>query len=323
MFRFAAFVLLVLFSAAARAEAIAYRPVANEGDLVWMAGRDTLVAFGKTAKGATRRWLSGRFACEAETFGAPDGSGRRCFLPEGAILGYQVLPAFQLEDADPEGSLVAACVPGLISTAVNCRGVRVGTFCNGQKESQAPVFMLAPGAELHDVVITKDAANGVWGLGSSVVDGVIWENTCEDAATMRGPGVMEIRNSSVSKCADKCFQHNGIAHPKTGEPSRMWIHDVTLRGAALSFYRSCGERCEERGGRELLMERVTVTGTIYRELAGVNNPDHATIREVRVRKYNAYKPPVCNEYDSRGLVLTGSHWNGTTCDVSHADVTSF
>ncbi|MEI7244522.1 pectate lyase [Pectobacterium carotovorum] len=86
----------------------------------------------------------------------------------------------------------------------------------GQAEGQKPVFELAPGATLKNVVFGDNAADGVHVRGDAKIDNVHWTNVGEDALTVKSntgkPANVEITNSSAQGASDKIFQLNADAN---------------------------------------------------------------------------------------------------------------
>ncbi|WP_224653938.1 pectate lyase [Pectobacterium versatile] len=86
----------------------------------------------------------------------------------------------------------------------------------GQAEGQKPVFELALGATLKNVVFGDNAADGVHVRGDAKIDNVHWTNVGEDALTVKSntgkPANVEITNSSAQGASDKIFQLNADAN---------------------------------------------------------------------------------------------------------------
>ncbi|HEY2406417.1 MAG TPA: pectate lyase, partial [Polyangiaceae bacterium] len=81
-----------------------------------------------------------------------------------------------------------------------------------QSESQDPIFELADGATLRNVILGAPAADGVHCKGNCTLENVYWEDVGEDAATQKGTSsseVMTIRGGVARSASDKIFQHNG------------------------------------------------------------------------------------------------------------------
>ncbi|RLM25294.1 pectate lyase [Brenneria alni] len=85
-----------------------------------------------------------------------------------------------------------------------------------QKEGQKPIFELADGATLKNVVFGDNAADGVHVKGDAKIDNVHWTNVGEDALTVKSnngkPANVEITNSSAQGASDKIFQLNADAN---------------------------------------------------------------------------------------------------------------
>lgn len=85
-----------------------------------------------------------------------------------------------------------------------------------QKEGQKPIFELAEGATLKNVVFGDNAADGVHVRGDAKIDNVHWTNVGEDALTVKAnsgkPANVEITNSSAQGASDKVFQLNADAN---------------------------------------------------------------------------------------------------------------
>ncbi|MEQ9885819.1 pectate lyase [Pectobacterium zantedeschiae] len=86
----------------------------------------------------------------------------------------------------------------------------------GQAEGQKPLFELAQGATLKNVVFGDNAADGVHVRGDAKIDNVHWTNVGEDALTVKSnngkPANVEITNSSAQGASDKIFQLNADAN---------------------------------------------------------------------------------------------------------------
>jgi hypothetical protein len=57
--------------------------------------------------------------------------------------------------------------------------VQLGKACGEQSESQPAVLELADGAHVKNLIIGKNAGNGVICKGSCTLENVHWENVCE------------------------------------------------------------------------------------------------------------------------------------------------
>src|SRR5438067_13477011 len=82
----------------------------------------------------------------------------------------------------------------------------------GQDENQKPLFELANGTTLKNVVLGSPAADGVHCPGTCTLLNVWWEDVGEDAATFKGTSAsqtMTIDVGGARKASAKVFQHSG------------------------------------------------------------------------------------------------------------------
>jgi hypothetical protein len=131
-----------------------------------------------------------------------------------------------------------------------------------QSEDQKPVFELAAGATLSNVIIGVPAADGVHCLGTCTLKNVWWLDVGEDAATQKGTTsseVMTIDGGGAKHADDKVFQHNG---PGTFIIKNFQAEDIG------KLYRSCGN-CKTQFARHVEVSTVTVT-TPLKDLVGIN-----------------------------------------------------
>jgi pectate lyase len=201
-------------------------------------------------------------------------------------------------------------------------GRSYGTSCAGSSESQQPVFLLKDGATLKNVVINKNAADGVHCEGNCTISNVVWQDVCEDAATMKGGSgkTMNISGGSAANASDKVFQHNG-------KGSTINIANFKTTGSIGKLYRSCGN-CESNGGpRKVTINNVQIEKAS--EVVGVNGNygDIARIRALKIKGYKAGSPSVCVVYKGvqkgSSSSKVGEQWNTTPCNVSRSDVTAY
>jgi hypothetical protein len=132
----------------------------------------------------------------------------------------------------------------------------------GQDEGQDPLFELADGATLANVIIGAPAADGVHCNGSCTLRNVWWLDVGEDAATFKGTSasqVMTVTGGGAMHASDKVFQHNG---PGTFVIENFQAADIG------KLYRSCGN-CSKQFARHVEVSGVTVTAPL-KTLAGIN-----------------------------------------------------
>lgn len=202
-------------------------------------------------------------------------------------------------------------------------GKSYGTSCDGSDEGQQPVFLLKDGATLKNVVITKNAADGVHCEGSCNLTNVVWQDVCEDAATMLGGSgkVMNVSGGSANSASDKTFQHNG-----KGSTVNITNFSATSIG---KLWRSCGN-CSNNGGPRKVNISNTKLEKVSAAVVGVNSNfgDVATIRTLKIKGYKSGKPIVCLTYTGvqkgQGESPKGKEeWNTAACNVRTSDVSSF
>ena len=130
-----------------------------------------------------------------------------------------------------------------------------------QSESQKPIFELADGATLKNVIIGSPAADGIHCKGSCTLINVWWEDVGEDAATFKGGASAKytVDGGGARSASDKVFQHNGGG-------------TLTVRNFQVSdfgkLYRSCGN-CSKQYARHVIVENITAVEG-HATLVGIN-----------------------------------------------------
>jgi pectate lyase len=216
---------------------------------------------------------------------------------------------------------------------VDCGGITVGTSCPGDGEGQPPVFTLN-NATIKNVRIA--AAGGGDGIhcksGNCVIQNVVWEDICEDAAsnlseggslTIIGGSAYNSNSSGYGGTPDKIFQHNS-------KNSTTYIQGgFTAKGQNGKLWRSCGDCTNNGGPRHVNVNNVRIEGSIG-SVVGPNGNygDTATIRNLQIQGYKAGSPKVCVEYvgvqkGSGSSSSLGEKWNTSVCKVSTADIIPF
>ncbi|MFT3735147.1 MAG: pectate lyase [Rhodocyclaceae bacterium] len=213
-----------------------------------------------------------------------------------------------------------------ISGTVDYSGATVGTSCDGQSESQAPVFVLTAGATIKNVVIKSGAAaDGIHCLGNCKLENVKWADVCEDAATMKGGSgtVMYVKGGSAYSASDKVFQHNGLG-------STVQIYGGFYAETIGKLYRSCGNCTTNTssGARKVIIDSVKLNG-VSAAVVGVNSNygDVATITNLTIKGWTKGSPKVCVAYtgNNTGAEPTslGEKWGTTNCVVSTSNITAY
>jgi len=198
-------------------------PAAGSGVSVAQAGGTAPAAGGGAA-------VSGAAGAAAGSGGVPDAGGALATAGSSGVAG--------LGGAGGAGAGAAGAGPGTthadcslwpaavgeqqVSATIQVNGKLDGKLKryvgsgalggSGQDEGQDPLFELADGATLENVVIGSPAADGVHCRGSCTLRNVWWQDVGEDAATLLGSSasqVMKIECGGAKAASDKVFQHNG------------------------------------------------------------------------------------------------------------------
>ncbi|GGZ35454.1 pectate lyase [Streptomyces poonensis] len=190
---------------------------------------------------------------------------------------------------------------------------------DGQDEGQDPLFQLADGAVLKNVILGSPAADGIHCSGSCTLQNVWWEDVGEDAATFKGKSssaTYTVSGGGAKSASDKVFQFNGAGK-------------LTVTGFQVSNFgklvRSCGN-CSTQYKRTIVINDVDVTapGT---SVVGINQNygDTATLTKVRVHGDSSKKIKICTRFTGNSSgdepKEIGSGPDGTYCKYSTSDVT--
>lgn len=187
----------------------------------------------------------------------------------------------------------------------------------GQSESQDPIFDLANGAVLKNVIIGSPAADGVHCAGTCTLQNVWWEDVGEDAATFRGSSssyTFLVDGGGARHAADKIFQHNGAG-------------TLTIRNFQASdfgkLYRSCGN-CSTQYKRNVIVQNVTLTAP-GSAIAGINTNYGDTAKFSLITIIGNTSMKICNKYTGNNTgaepPLIGSGADGVNCIYAASDIT--
>jgi pectate lyase len=181
----------------------------------------------------------------------------------------------------------------------------------GQAEGQDPLFRLADGATLENVIIGAPAADGVHCAGTCTLRSVFWGDVGEDAATFRGSGAtVVIDGGGASNAEDKVFQDN------RGAGGSVTISNFEVENFG-KLYRSCGN-CSTQARRDVVLSNVTATapGDVLVGI-NINFGDTATLTDVTI---NGDDIGVCDLFEGNDTgdepEKVGEGPNGTNCTVS-------
>ncbi|MEJ3743069.1 pectate lyase [Actinomycetes bacterium KLBMP 9797] len=189
-----------------------------------------------------------------------------------------------------------------------------GVGDGGQGEGQEPIFELADGAVLSNVIIGAPAGDGVHCLGSCTLTNVWWEDVGEDAATFKGGASARylVDGGGAKSAADKVFQHNGGG-------------TLTVRNFQVAdfgkLYRSCGN-CSTQLKRHVVLQNITATAP-GKALAGINANYGDTARFSGITIVGAKNMVVCEKYEgvtSGEPTKIGSGADGAHCVYATPDI---
>jgi len=184
---------------------------------------------------------------------------------------------------------------------------------SGQDEGQDPLFELANGATLKNVIIGSPAADGIHCKGTCTLQNVWWEDVGEDAATLLGSSssqTMTIDCAGAKNATDKVLQHNG--------PGTMIVKNFFVQTFG-KLYRSCGN-CSTQYTRKSQFENIVASGGSV--LAGVNTTynDSATFKNITITGNIG----ICDRFTANNTgaepTKTGSGADGTYCIYSASDI---
>ncbi|QQQ78315.1 pectate lyase [Saccharothrix sp. 6-C] len=184
----------------------------------------------------------------------------------------------------------------------------------GQGEGQDPMFEVANGGTIQNVIIDAPAGDGIHCLGSCTIRNVWWNDVGEDAATFLGSSSSAtylVDGGGAKSGADKVFQHNGAG--------TVTIRNFQVHSSG-KLYRACGN-CSTSYQRHVVMDGVTARST--KVLAGINTNWGDTARFSRITVYGTTS--ICDKYKGvpKGSEPTkiGSGADGVNCFYSPSDIT--
>ncbi|MFC8906914.1 pectate lyase [Micromonospora sp. NPDC057140] len=187
-----------------------------------------------------------------------------------------------------------------------------------QEESQDPMFQLAAGATLQNVIIGGPAGDGVHCAGSCTLRNVWWEDVGEDAATFRGSGspTFLVDGGGARSASDKVFQHNGAG--------TLTVQNFQATNFG-TFYRSCGN-CSTQYKRNVVIRNSTLTRP-GNTVAGinVNYGDTARFSGITIVNDSSRSMVICRKYNGNSSgdepTQVGTGADGTNCIYSSSDLT--
>ena len=184
----------------------------------------------------------------------------------------------------------------------------------GQGEGQDPMFVVANGGTIQNVIIDAPAGDGIHCEGSCTIRNVWWNDVGEDAATFKGTSSSAtylVDGGGARSGTDKVFQHNGAG--------TVTIRNFQVHGSG-KLYRACGN-CATSYQRHVVMDGVTARST--KVLAGINTNWGDTARFSRITVYGS--TVICEKYQGapKGSEprKIGEGADGRNCFYSPSDIT--
>ncbi|MGW5133353.1 pectate lyase [Streptomyces sp. NPDC004135] len=190
---------------------------------------------------------------------------------------------------------------------------------DSQDEGQDPLFELADGAVLKNVVIGTPAADGVHCKGSCTLQNVWWLDVGEDAASFKGKSssaVYQVIGGGARNADDKVLQFNGAG--------TLNVSGFQVENAG-KLVRSCGN-CRTQYKRTIVLDDIDVTAPMN-SIVGVNANygDTATLSRIRIHGDGKKKIKTCvrfegNDTGKEPKELKPAGPDGKTCTFTAADV---
>ncbi|GAB7107537.1 pectate lyase [Streptomyces phaeofaciens JCM 4814] len=190
---------------------------------------------------------------------------------------------------------------------------------SGQDEGQDPIFELADGAVLKNVIIGTPGADGVHCKGSCTLQNVWWLDVGEDAASFKGTSssaVYKVIGGGAKNGSDKVLQFNGAG--------RLVVTGFRVENSG-KLVRSCGN-CKKQFKRTIVLSDIDVVAPL-KVIAGVNANfgDTVTMSKIRIQGDPKKKVRTCVRFkgNDTGKEPTeiGTGADGTTCKFSSSDIT--
>jgi hypothetical protein len=209
-------------------------------------------------------------------------------------------------------------VSGIIQVSGTLDG-GMKTYCctgdGGQEEGGDPMFEVANGGTIKNLIIGAPAGDGIHCLGTCTIQNVWWNDVGEDGATFlqTNGGTSYVIGGGAKSAADKLFQHNGNG---TVNISGFYAKSIG------KLYRGCGN-CTNSYERHVVVDNVLLDTASY--VVGINTNWGDTAKLTRITLVNSSSAHVCAEYKG---VAKGSEptylqdgWNDGKCIVNKSDVT--
>ncbi|MFF8675033.1 pectate lyase [Streptomyces sp. NPDC015242] len=259
-------------------------------------------------------------------------TGRRAVIAGVSALGLTgaaVLTTSMLSTAGAASSWPADKGKTPVSKTIAVSGVRDGGMKmfygsgalggDSQDEGQDPLFELADGAVLKNVIIGTPAADGVHCKGSCTLQNVWWLDVGEDAASFKGKSssaVYKVIGGGAKNADDKVLQFNGAG--------TLTVSGFQVQNAG-KLVRSCGN-CKTQYKRTVVLDDIDVTAPMN-SIVGVNANygDTATLSRIRIHGDAKKKIKTCVRFEGNNTgkepkELKPAGPDGKTCKFTASDI---
>ncbi|MFI6036768.1 pectate lyase [Streptomyces sp. NPDC051315] len=246
-----------------------------------------------------------------------------------ALSGAAVVTTTMLSSAGAASTWPTASGSKAVSSTIKVSGTYDGKLKkfygsgelggSGQEEGQDPVFELADGAVLKNVIIGTPAADGVHCKGSCTLENVWWLDVGEDAASFKGTSssaVYKVVGGGAKNGADKVLQFNGAG--------KLVVTGFRVENSG-KLVRSCGN-CKKQYKRTVVLSDIDVVAPL-KAIVGVNANygDTATLSKIRIQGDSKKKTKTCVRFQGNNTgkepTELGTGADGTTCKFSSSDIT--
>ncbi|AIR97693.1 pectate lyase [Streptomyces glaucescens] len=258
---------------------------------------------------------------------------RRAAIAGAAALGLTgaaIVTTTMLSSAGAASSWPTAKGPKAVSSTIPVSGTYDGGYKRfygtgelggtGQDEGQDPLFKLADGAVLKNVILGAPAADGIHCTGSCTLQNVWWEDVGEDAATFKGKSasaVYTVYGGGARKADDKVFQFNGAGKLVV---TKFQVSDFG------KLVRTCGNCSTQYKNRQVIVDDVDVTAP-GKSIVGINANfgETASLRNVRIHGDSGKKIKPCTRFQGNDTGKEpkelGTGPDGTHCRYTASDLT--
>ncbi|GAB2885170.1 pectate lyase [Streptomyces deserti] len=259
-------------------------------------------------------------------------TGRRALIAGASALGITgaaIVTTTMLSSAGAAAAWPSDTGSKPVSKTIPVSGVYDGTMKkfygtgalggSGQEEGQDPIFELADGAVLKNVIIGTPAADGVHCKGTCTLQNVWWLDVGEDAASFKGKSssaVYKVIGGGAKNADDKVLQFNGAG--------KLVVTGFKVENFG-KLVRTCGN-CKTQYKRTVELSDIDVTAP-GKSIVGVNANygDTATLSKIRIHGDNKKKIKTCTRFEGNNTGKEpkelGSGPDGKTCKFASSDIT--